>query len=92
MLHIFWRLRVSRRYGSQESPPELRIKTASNAELHYKTAFGSMNRLLRDHRAFRGLLQGWLGAGRGHPAVEHSGRAAAIGYCFGGMAMFEMVR
>ena len=50
-----------------------------------------MNRVLSDHVEFRGLLRAWLTAGRAHAAVEGAGRAAACGYCFGGMAMFEMV-
>jgi hypothetical protein len=50
-----------------------------------------MNRVLSDHVEFRGLLRAWLTAGRAHAAVEEAGRAAACGYCFGGMAMFEMV-
>ena len=59
---------------------------------HYKLAFEAMNNSLRDQFALRGLLRAWLESGRAHPSVEEAGRAAAIGYCYGGMVMFDIVR
>ena len=59
---------------------------------HYKLAFEAMNNSLRDQFALRGLLRAWLESGRAHPSVEGAGRAAAIGYCYGGMVMFDIVR
>lgn len=79
-------------YGDDTSDPATRVKTAANAAQHYAVAFGAMNHTLRDHFLLRGLLAAWLAAGRAHPSVEAAGRAAACGYCYGGMAMFEMVR
>lgn len=83
-------------YPESESPLEMRVKKpdASEAEVmeHYRVTFASMNKILRNHKNFRALLQAWLDAGLKHPSADPTKRAAAIGYCFGGMAMFEMVR
>ena len=79
-------------YGDDTSDPATRLKTADNAAEHFRVAFNAMNMTLRDHVLFRGLLRAWLEAGRAHASVEGARRAAAIGYCYGGMAVFEMVR
>ena len=51
-----------------------------------------MDETRRDQFLIRGLLSAWLEKGRAHPSVEEAGRAAAIGYCYGGMLMFDIVR
>ena len=63
-----------------------------NVDQHYYQSFTAMNKTLRDLYFIRGLIGAWLEAGRAHPSVEEAGRAAAIGYCYGGMVMFEIVR
>ncbi len=45
-----------------------------------------------DHELFRALLGQWLDRGRAHATVDSNFAPAAIGYCFGGMAVLEMVR
>ena len=50
-----------------------------------------MNSLLSDWDKFRSFLDAWVVAGKSHSAACDD-RAAAIGYCFGGCAMLEMVR
>lgn len=61
------------------------------AKKHMKGAFGAMNDLLRDPVYWRGLMSFQLDQARTHPAV-HPTHAAAIGYCFGGQCILEMVR
>ena len=57
-----------------------------------RLALDVMNETLRDQFLIRGLLRAWLEAGRAHPSVEEAGRAAAIGYCYGGALMQDMIR
>lgn len=45
-----------------------------------------------DFEFFRALLDQWLKAGRSHEFVDSSVAGAAIGYCFGGVAVLEAVR
>ncbi len=45
-----------------------------------------------DHELFRALLGEWLARGRAHATVDASFAPAAIGYCFGGVAVLEAVR
>lgn len=45
-----------------------------------------------DHELIRSLMGEWLSRGRGHEFVDPSFAPAAIGYCFGGMAVLELVR
>ena len=54
--------------------------------------FKGMVRLDHDHEYFRGLLGAWIEAGLAEPSVETDTPPAAIGYCFGGMAVIEGVR
>eukprot|EP00041_Stephanoeca_diplocostata_P020473 m.460018 g.460018 ORF g.460018 m.460018 type:complete len:529 (+) comp21587_c0_seq2:251-1837(+) len=66
---------------------------ASKHELraHIKGAFSIMNTLILRKKYWRYLLSSYLRAARQHPAV-HPTHAAAIGYCFGGQGVLEMVR
>ena len=57
-----------------------------------KKCFEAMVRLDSDHRLFRSLLNAWLEAGLEDLSVDDQVAPAAIGYCFGGMAVLEGVR
>eukprot|EP00746_Dinoflagellata_sp_MGD_P010462 gnl/MRDRNA2_/MRDRNA2_121609_c0_seq1.p1 gnl/MRDRNA2_/MRDRNA2_121609_c0~~gnl/MRDRNA2_/MRDRNA2_121609_c0_seq1.p1 ORF type:complete len:312 (+),score=56.20 gnl/MRDRNA2_/MRDRNA2_121609_c0_seq1:97-1032(+) len=47
--------------------------------------------MLNDRAAFRRRLLPFLQYGRAHPMVD-AGRTAALGYCYGGTALLELVR
>lgn len=57
-----------------------------------KKCFRGMVSMDHDHELFRAIMGAWIEAGRAHDSVDASGPAAAIGYCFGGMAVIEAVR
>ncbi len=54
--------------------------------------FEAMVALDHDHEHFRALLKAWLDQGMHHDFVDASIAPAAIGYCFGGVAVLEAVR
>ena len=58
---------------------------------HRAGAFKAMNAMLSDWEKFRRFLRTWIEAGKSHSAACPT-RCAAIGYCFGGCAVLEMVR
>ena len=64
----------------------------SRIEVFQKTCFKGMVACDHDFEFFRALLGGWLDRGLSHPMVGSSVSAAAIGYCFGGVAVLEAVR
>ena len=57
-----------------------------------KRCFDAMVRLDSDYQFFRGLLDCWIDAGLKDASVDSSLAPAAVGYCFGGMAVLEGVR
>ena len=57
-----------------------------------KLCFDAMVRLDSDHEFFRSLIESWLKAGLEDESVNSSVNPAAIGYCFGGVAVLEAVR
>ena len=57
-----------------------------------KKCFEAMVECDHDHEKFRALLGAWRDAGMAHGTVHKSFSPAAIGYCFGGMAVIECVR
>ncbi len=59
---------------------------------HLIRSFEAMVSLDHDHGAFRALLNQWIEQGLAHPLVDSSVLPAAIGYCFGGVAVLEAVR
>lgn len=75
-------------------PPEERIfpKDASKIPAFQKKCFAGMAAMDHDHGAFRDLLAAWIDQGLNHETVDASFAPAAIGYCFGGMAVIEGVR
>ena len=83
---------------ADRSPRELPGWRASSREekqaiaaKHMEEAFKFVNHFMADPAALRASLAAYLAHGRAHPAVD-SDKAAAIGYCFGGGAVLEMVR
>jgi|EP01047_Picozoa_sp_COSAG01_P020111 dienelactone hydrolase len=58
---------------------------------HFQAAFSSYNGALRERAQWRNLMAHTLELAKKHPAV-HPDFAAAIGYCFGGQSILEMVR
>ncbi len=57
-----------------------------------KLCFDAMVRLDSDHEFFRSLIESWLKIGLEDESVDSSADPAAIGYCFGGVAVLEAVR
>ena len=75
-------------------PPDERVwpADAGDIESFQKKCFEGLVAMDHDHELFRALLAEWLDRGRAHPTVDSSFAPAAIGYCFGGMAVVECVR
>ena len=75
-------------------PPDQRIFPTDESEIHAFQAkcFEGMVAMDHDHELFRSLLQEWLDHGRSHETVDGNLSPAAIGYCFGGVAVIECVR
>jgi len=57
-----------------------------------KKCFAGMVALDHDHELFRDLLKTWLDHGLAHEFVDGAIAPAAMGYCFGGVAVLEAVR
>jgi dienelactone hydrolase len=81
-------------YG-EAHPFDLRTNKAktdpATAAAHRSGAFAAMNAMLSDWAKFRRFLRAWISAGKTHSAACPT-RCAAIGYCFGGCAVLEIVR
>ncbi len=75
-------------------PPSERLFPEDPAKVHDFQAkcFEGMVAMDHDHELFRSALQEWLIRGLAHETVDESFSAAAIGYCFGGVAVIEAVR
>ena len=75
-------------------PPDQRIFPTDESEVHaFQTkCFEGMVALDHDPELFRSLLQEWLDRGKSHETVDANLSPAAIGYCFGGVAVIECVR
>jgi dienelactone hydrolase len=65
---------------------------ANQIDAFQKKCFEGLVAMDHDHELFRSLMGEWLDRGRAHPAVGGASPPAAIGYCFGGMAVIEAVR
>ncbi len=57
-----------------------------------KRCFEGMVAMDHDHQKFRDIMAAWLELGVAHDFVDNTFAPAAIGYCFGGMAVLEAVR
>lgn len=64
----------------------------ADIEAFQKQCFEGMVAMDHDHELFRSLLAEWLDQGLAHDYVDDKFAPAAIGYCFGGMAVLECVR
>lgn len=79
-------------------PPEKRVKpegdpaTDPAVKEHFELAFAAMVSLDHDAGKLRRILDAWRVKGLEQPCVEKGCRPAAIGYCFGGICVIEMVR
>ena len=80
-------------YGDMISPQD-RLWSTDQAQLktHLNKSFSAMVALDHDHEFFRAILKAWLDEGLRQSCVDTSVSAAAIGYCFGGVAVLEAVR
>ena len=75
-------------------PPAERVfpDDPAQVEAFQHKCFTGLVAMDHDHELFRALLGEWLDRGREHPTVDAELAPAAIGYCFGGMAVIEAVR
>ncbi len=80
-------------YGDKVAPEE-RLWSDDQTKLrtHLNRTFSAMVSLDHDYGFFRDILKAWLDIGMKQPCVDTSVSAAAIGYCFGGVAVLEAVR
>ena len=80
-------------YGDMIQPDE-RLWSEDPAKLknHLNKAFSAMMSLDHDYEFFRAILKAWLDEGLKQSCVDTTVPAAAIGYCFGGVAVLEAVR
>ena len=75
-------------------PPDQRLVPSNPEDLPAFEArcFEGMVAMDHDFELFRSAIQEWLTRGRVHETVDESFSPAAIGYCFGGVAVIEAVR
>ena len=75
-------------------PPEERIfpEELDKVEAFQAKCFEGLVSMDHDHELFRSAMKEWLDRGLAHETVDASFAPAAIGYCFGGMAVIEAVR
>ena len=75
-------------------PPDERDFPSDPAKVvaFQKKCFEGLGFMDHDHEHFRSLMNEWLQKGLNHDWVDASFPPAAIGYCFGGMAVIEAVR
>ncbi len=80
-------------YGDR-LPPARRLWPEDAADIpgFQRGCFEAMVAVDHDYEAFRALLKAWLDHGRAHETVDAGVAPAAIGYCFGGVAVIEAVR
>lgn len=80
-------------YG-ETVPPDERDFPSDPAmiEAFQKQCFEGMVTIDHDHEKMRALLGMWIETSLAHDSVDASFSPAAIGYCFGGMAVIECVR
>ena len=73
--------------------PEKNPITVAQAQglAHFKAAFAAYHGCLKEKADWRNLMARNLELGKQHPAA-HPKWAGAIGYCFGGQSILEMVR
>lgn len=65
---------------------------AAAVQAFQRKCFEGLVAMDHDHELFRSAMNEWLQRGLAHDAVDSGFAPAAIGYCFGGMAVIEAVR
>lgn len=75
-------------------PEEQRLfpKDVKDIPEYQQRCFEAMVAMDHDHQKFRDIMSEWLQLGLDHETVDEKFAPAAIGYCFGGMAVVEAVR
>ena len=80
-------------YGDRVPSDEREFPTDPRRVEAFQTkCFEAMVWLDHDPEFFRALLEAWINAGKAEACVNDAVAPAAIGYCFGGMAVLEGVR
>jgi dienelactone hydrolase len=80
-------------YGDRVPSDEREFPTDPRRVEAFQTkCFEAMVWLDHDPELFRALLEAWINAGKAEACVNDAVAPAAIGYCFGGMAVLEGVR
>ncbi len=80
-------------YGN-DAPADQRLFPTDESKINdfQVMCFKAMVAVDHDYEKFRTLMKTWLDKGLEHPFVDASVSGAAIGYCFGGVAVIEAVR
>ena len=73
--------------GEREFP-----RDPGQVQAFQKRCFEGLVAMDHDHALFRAAMDQWLQRGLAHETVDAAFAPAAIGYCFGGMAVIEAVR
>ena len=68
------------------------VGNAAAVQAFQRKCFKGLVAMDHDHELFRSAMDEWLRRGFAHETVDSSFAPAAIGYCFGGMAVIEAVR
>ena len=76
--------------GEREFPKD--ASDAAAVQAFQRKCFEGLVAMDHDHELFRSAMNEWLQRGLAHDAVDSAFAPAAIGYCFGGMAVIEAVR
>lgn len=81
-------------YSEEMAPHDKRLwpDDPKNMPEMLQACFGAMVEVDHDFGRFRALLSTWLDAGLAHPFVDSAFPPAAMGFCFGGVAVMEAVR
>mmetsp|Transcript_9226 Transcript_9226/g.29288 ORF Transcript_9226/g.29288 Transcript_9226/m.29288 type:complete len:324 (-) Transcript_9226:137-1108(-) len=81
-------------YDKDVHPPENRLQPEDQAKTMdwIKACFEQMVAVDHDAPKMRGIMKVWLDAGLAHETVDANFAPAAIGYCFGGAVVIDVVR
>jgi dienelactone hydrolase len=80
-------------YGNTVPADEREFPTdPDKVQAFQQKCFEGMVSIDHDYEKFRSLIKAWIDHGLVHDTVDESFAPAVIGYCFGGMAVFEAVR
>ena len=80
-------------YGNVVPPDEREFPSdPKQVEAFQKKCFEGLVYMDHNHKRFRTAMDQWSQHGKAHSTVDTALSPAAIGYCFGGMAVIEAVR